>query len=256
VDLFNRYIVGVRQFGSLRILLRHSAPSPASLEALQRAFAALPDEDGLERDLMLRRARFIDQQSIGPGPSGMGGAAAFVFHPFLTRLARVQIEQYPDVIAAAREPWPDKFATLSTLAASSGAPRSDTSFLRGLLTGRGYVAAMSAAPVQAGLNLAIRRVAVATLAIERYRRAHGGAVPPSLQPLVPQFLPSVPIDPFSGKPIVYTPGTDRYLVYSVDVNRNDDGGQIYGTGSMNRMPLPKTRDFGIAVPLAPRPGAR
>jgi hypothetical protein len=245
-DLFSRFSVQMRQFGSLRILLRHTAPSAASLEALQRAFAGLPDEDGLDRDVMLRRARFIEQQT-SEGPPGVSGWQALVFHPFLTRMARLQLEQFPAVIAAARESWPDKFATLSTLAAQD-APRANRSALRAALTGRALnLAALSAAPSQAGLILAARRVAVATLAIERYRRAHGGALPPSLEAVVPAFMPAVPIDPFSGRPIAFKPVGGGYFVYSVDTNRKDDGPTLYGTGSMNPMPLPKLRDFGIRV---------
>jgi len=252
LETFNRYVTGVRQFGSLRILLRHSTPSAAALESLQRAFEALPDDDMLVRDLMLRRARLIDERSDAFFRGSVSAPAAFLFHPFLTRMVRIQIEQYPDVIAAARQPWPDKFATLSALAAVDG-PRNG-SYLRGALTGRGVnAAALSTAPAQAGLSLAVRRIAVATLAIERYRRAHGGALPPALDVLVPALMPAVPIDPFSGQPIPFKPAADGYFVYSVDMNRRDDGPTLYGTGSMNPMPVPRLRDFGINVPLTARP---
>jgi hypothetical protein len=124
--------------------------------------------------------------------------------------------------------------------------------LRSAVIGRlPNVAALSASPFAAGLNLAIRRVAVATLAVERYRRAHQGRLPTALDALVPQFLAAVPRDPFSGSPIVYKTSGDGYMVYSLDANKVDDGGAFYGTGSMNPMPQPKARDFGIKVPLTP-----
>jgi hypothetical protein len=252
-DLFSRYNIATRQFGSLRILLRHAAPSPAALEGLQQAFAELSDEDGVDRDLMLRRARLIEQQEDTLYPGGISRAAAFVFHPFLKYRVRVQIEQFPDVIAASRLPWPDKYSTLAAMAASV-TQGTNRSALRNMLSGRTInVAAMSAAPAFAGINLVVRRVAIATVAIERYRRAHGGALPASLGALVPAYLPAVPIDPFSGGAIVYKPSADGYLVYSIDANRIDNGGQLYGTGSMSTTAAPRTRDFGIKVPLAPRP---
>jgi hypothetical protein len=256
METFNRYVTGTRQLGSLRILLRHSTPSDAALESLQQAFAALPDEDTLVRELMLRRARLIDERSGGFFPGTVSGPAAFLFHPFLARMVRVQIELYPEAIAAARQPWPDKFATLSTLGASS-APRGGRSALRNALTGDWpNMAALSTSPDSAGRNLALRRVAVTTIAIERYRRRHAGRLPDALDALVPAYLSAVPRDPFSGGPIVYKPAGDSYQVYSVDTNRVDNGGSFYGTGSLNPMPQPKERDFGLKVPLTPRPVRR
>jgi hypothetical protein len=252
-EIFPGYIIGARQFGSLRVLLRHASPSEASLEALQRAFAELPDEDGLVRDLMLRRARMIELRLDGAVPGGLTKLATFVLHPFLLRSLRVRVEQFPDVIAAAREPWPDKFATLTTLASGTEVRPTRRSW-RDIIGGGPFNVALLAMPAQAGLNLAIRRLAVATLATERYRRAHGGAPPPNLTALVPLWLPRVPVDPFSGKPLVYRAMADGYLLYSVDINRLDDGGKLYGHGSLNPMPLPRVRDFGIDVPLTPKPG--
>jgi hypothetical protein len=253
-DLFNRYAVSLRQFGSLRILLRHAVPATASLEALQRAFAELPDEDGLDRDLIRRRAWLIEQREEAMAPGGISRTVGFLLHPFLVRAVRVQVEGFPEVIAAAREPWPAKFETLSALGAAN-APRATRSPRQQLIGPPVNLAALAASPAAAGVNVAVRRLAIATLAIERYRRVHG-AVPSDLSGLVPAFLPAVPIDPFTGQPFVYRAGSDAYLLYSVDVNRRDDGGQLYGIGSLNPMPLPRDRDFGIKVPLIARSVAR
>ena len=256
-SLFSRNQVASRQLGSLRILLRHTSPSAASLESLQRAFAQLPDEDGLVRDLMLRRSLLIEQGSRSLRPGGVPAGVAFLFQPFLTRAVRVQVEQFPEVLAAAREPWPDKFATLGALQGAAESPRSNRTYLRDILSGRvTNVAAISAFPVPAGQILAARRVAIAVLAVERHRRAHGGALPSSLDVLVPAFIPAVPMDPFTGKPLVFKPSADSYLLYSLDFNRNDDGGMLYGTGSMNPMPAPRQRDFGVRVPLEATRGAQ
>jgi hypothetical protein len=253
-DLFQRNSIGTRQFGSLRILLRHAAPSSASLEALQRAFAELPDEDGIDRDLMLRRARLLEQQTDGAYPGGITSAAVVIFHPFLVRMVRLQIEQFPEVIAASQLPWPDKYATLAAINGTVTQQARRSTPLGSIFRGSPLnLAAMSANPAAAGINLATRRVAIATLAVERYRRSHAGAPPPALAALVPALLPAVPIDPFSGSSIVYKPSADSYLVYSIDANRIDNGGVLYGTGSMSTNANPGTRDFGIKVPLTPRP---
>jgi hypothetical protein len=258
VDSFARSLLGARQLGSLRILLRHAAPSPASLEALQRAFAELPDEDGLDRELLLRRARLIEQLGDGGVPGEPPAPIGFLIHPFTMHRVRVQLEQFPEVIAAARQPWPDKLGSLAAIAERSPSNfRPGQSILRSLIAlTPPNIAALSAGSARGGLNLATRRIGVTAMAIERYRRAHAGTPPPDLAALVPALLPAVPLDPFTGHPLVYKPGPDAYALYSTDVNRLDDGGMLYGIGSLNPMPLPRTRDFGIKVPLKPQPGTQ
>jgi hypothetical protein len=50
--------------------------------------------------------------------------------------------------------------------------------------------------------------------------------PASLDLLVPEYLPTVPLDPLSteGKPLQYRLTDDGYLLYSVGMNRTDEGG--------------------------------
>ena len=102
-------------------------------------------------------------------------------------------------------------------------------------------------------ELASRRLAVTAIAAERYRRAHAGAPPPSLDALVPAFLPRVPEDPYSGQPLVLKPAADGYTIYSVDFDRRDDGGILYGFGAAQPKHVgPQSpRDLGIRVPLRP-----
>jgi hypothetical protein len=50
-------------------------------------------------------------------------------------------------------------------------------------------------------------------------------LPERLNDLVPEFSPSVPIDPCDGKPLRYHSNADgTYLLYSVAENGVDDGG--------------------------------
>jgi hypothetical protein len=61
------------------------------------------------------------------------------------------------------------------------------------------------------------------ISIEQYRRMHG-ELPTKLAQLVPEFLPTVPVDPFDGKPFRYLVDDLEIKVYSVGVNGIDDGG--------------------------------
>jgi hypothetical protein len=49
-------------------------------------------------------------------------------------------------------------------------------------------------------------------------------LPTKLAQLVPEFLPTVPVDPFDGKPFRYLVDDLEIKVYSVGVNGIDDGG--------------------------------
>ena len=61
------------------------------------------------------------------------------------------------------------------------------------------------------------------MAVERYRVAHGN-LPETADALVPEFIESVPIDPYSGEPIRYGLLPNGYVAYSVAKNGIDDGG--------------------------------
>lgn len=69
-----------------------------------------------------------------------------------------------------------------------------------------------------------QQMAVTAIAIQRYR-LRMGHVPPDLQALVPDFLPSVPRDCMDGKPLRYRRNPDdTFILYSVGENGIDDGG--------------------------------
>lgn len=67
------------------------------------------------------------------------------------------------------------------------------------------------------------RLVRTALAVERYRLAKG-ALPESLEVLVPEFLESVPRDLFGEGPVKYRKTDTGYMIYSVGEDREDDGG--------------------------------
>jgi hypothetical protein len=70
----------------------------------------------------------------------------------------------------------------------------------------------------------ILRSLAAACAVERYRMAHG-RLPATLEDLVPAFLPSVPTDPLTGKPLCYKPSESRsYLIYGTGWDQTDNAG--------------------------------
>jgi hypothetical protein len=91
----------------------------------------------------------------------------------------------------------------------------------------------------------VQRNQQVAFALAAYRGDHG-RYPEKLDALAPQYLAQVPGDLFSGEPLIYRPGEDRYLFYSVGVNGQDDGGRWYdddppGDDPGVRMPLPELK---------------
>lgn len=67
-----------------------------------------------------------------------------------------------------------------------------------------------------------------------------GSFPDSLDQLVPDYLDSVPFDPFVDKPLKLSSKHDRIIIYAVDDDMQDDGGDLDGDASM-------TSDCGIEL---------
>lgn len=58
-----------------------------------------------------------------------------------------------------------------------------------------------------------QQLARLVVALERFRR-EDDCFPTDLEALVPRYLDSVPLDPYSGEPMIYVQKTDGYLLYS------------------------------------------
>jgi hypothetical protein len=64
-------------------------------------------------------------------------------------------------------------------------------------------------------------------------RARTGSYPESLDAIAPELGGSLPADPFTGEAYQYQPSDDGFLLYSVGMNRIDDGGRHeFGSGDI------------------------
>jgi hypothetical protein len=69
-----------------------------------------------------------------------------------------------------------------------------------------------------------RSMTICAVSLKRYFLRHGN-FPSTLDALVPELLPSVPIDYMDGRPMKYRLRTDgSFALYSVGQDRKDDGG--------------------------------
>lgn len=69
--------------------------------------------------------------------------------------------------------------------------------------------------------------ASAAVAVERYRIDHG-AWPPSLEELVPAYLPTMPQDPYRGRPLTYRLANGGLTIYAWGPDGQDDEGRLDG----------------------------
>jgi hypothetical protein len=87
----------------------------------------------------------------------------------------------------------------------------------------------------------MRQMAIATLALNRYRLKQG-QFPDTLHQLVPEFLPDVPLDCMDGQPLRYHRDTEStWKLYSVGLNGLDEGGDASST--TNSLHLWQGRDL-------------
>jgi len=102
--------------------------------------------------------------------------------------------------------------------------------------------------------MAQRRMAAIALAIRLYEVDHGHR-PAQLAALVPNYLPNVPVDPFTpdGRPFGYRPLAERPLLYSVGVDGVDNGGQA--SGWKDERPDWQDADILFYLEPEPEPGA-
>lgn len=61
--------------------------------------------------------------------------------------------------------------------------------------------------------------------IEAYRLDHG-RLPAALADLVPDYMPELPVDPWTGKPLLYSVSGDANKLYAAGPNKQDDGGVV------------------------------
>jgi hypothetical protein len=258
----------------VQFVLSHVAPDASSLDQLSLAIAAADDDTQLTRFFLLAREGWIDSymrrigridESFGSaGMLGDGGSGLTlyrrIFRPLLARDLRRKLEGYARILEAAKTPWPDRLDRIVAATTPAGTLNQRLASLAGYPGDPGWIEdAESWWRLQhlriAAADLAGIRTARVAVAIERYRRAHAGDLPATLNELTPAVLPVIPVDPFSGKPVRFVRDATSYTVYSVGPNGADDGGDQAGTriaiNSATRGPEPRmTGDIGVRIRMS------
>lgn len=214
-------------------------------DILQRAFS---DEGGGHGRLTARGLGIVD--SLGPGGGGGPDAGDLALGPIsaaATPDRRELSEQYTRVMAEARARRDLPMWKWTVPLDDDAGPGVTATLLRVLLPAvDSFYAALQRS--EQG-----RDATLTAIALELYRRRHGDW-PASLADLIPDLLPAVPPDRMNGEPMRYAVRGGRPVLYSVGLDRDDDGGRVPADGPMvNFRWLTPAQ---VAEKLATRAGAR
>ncbi|MEP7309314.1 MAG: hypothetical protein ABJA98_27740 [Acidobacteriota bacterium] len=235
-------------------VLSATHPSPAELSRIGRALVDLDRDDGLTQWFLRRRAALFDSL-FGPGrdtwfltQAGFWQLGFFerLGRPWVDRAIRLRVETLSRVISALDQPWPQRRDAVESVY-DRGSPPGDgsTRITRFLAREREFKLPDVAMSHQIVDDLALIRVARLAVAIEAYRRAHREAMPARLDDLMPGYLDSLPVDPYSGQRFLFHAEARTYAVYSVGPNRRDDSGDF--TLLRFSQGVRESRDVGLRI---------
>ena len=179
--------------------------SPAQTRELMAALA------GLQTDTPLPRM-FCGERVTGMALFQENTALASAPDHFKRPNQAEYMKLMRQTIAAARKPFPDSMDTMDALAKVSRPP---------LISN--LAPALSAAFTQAARLQAEVRVVHVSLAL-RLAHSESGVWPGNLKVLVPKYVDKLPLDPFTGKPLLYKLSGAGCSVYSTGDDRDDNGG--------------------------------
>jgi hypothetical protein len=221
--------------------LSQGEASDAALRRIQSDFSREEKQPLLLYALRGERAHMfemLDRVSTGeirPGPfSGvLGGGAAMSVPLQIGAFGRhnqgVLLETMNQAVEIAKRPLPEQ----APLWARWSVERRPKGTISRILNSVAHEVQPFGESVAAAFqrSRAILRAGVVMAACERYRLAHK-RWPERLDQLVPQFLDSVPQDPYGGKPLRMARTQDGLVVYAVGADLKDDGGKFDPKGQV------------------------
>lgn len=230
IEMLVRVAICQVGMGNTERTLALCEPSDKALAELQAAFLAEAEVNRLKPALRGERAgldHFMTRVADGNVPlatvAGLMGAAPGVGEQALVWMYKVQYLTADHVFMLELfNKW---------IAATDAPPHTRPNFEKDIppkgirhLLSRGLMPAVEKCMHADTRCVASMRCAGAAVACERFRQARG-RWPESLAELGP-LLPTVPIDPYDGKPIRYVRVPGGAVVYSIGYDRQDDGGNI------------------------------
>jgi hypothetical protein len=220
VSLLVRTAIDRRAFEELERLIGIVAFSDARLNQLQDKLRAMQYGRGFYRALLGERVvQAVSFQNGLIAEDTFPGAGWASWQVFGRDAVASYLETMEQLVAASQSDWREANARVRQIADQFQEKVRFRQLMAALFI-TGYRDALRAASDV----VAKGRAADAAIAVELYFRRHGN-FPGQLDQLVPEFLPEVPQDPFTGEPLRYLIEEDGYVVYSVGSDGVDDGGK-------------------------------
>jgi len=161
---------------------------------------------------------FVDEK-LTRGYSAAGLLLLWLGRPLIKHDLIRGLLRYEEVEAQARRPF------YETKEFREKYEREIRAFPWHAILSRLAVPEMSAALLKQSTLEALALTARTGLACKIYKNQNG-RYPDDLADLVPGILPEVPVDPFTGKPLIYRLEGAGFIVYSLGSNEKDDGGRM------------------------------
>ncbi len=215
-------------------VLSLSRPSEPALRRLQIALEAEGRPDRALDEVVRDRTRYIEliwRRYYGTDPAfprnyrlPMRSVAETIARPWLTHKIVGVLQVWAALVDAAGVPWPRK-AQVSAAVLDRYRPEQHAP--PGRFDGigwSGYPFAVFKRAVDP-TPLIVDRASAVAVAIERFRSARG-TMPAALADLVPEYVTSLPVDPYTGRALLFRQAPRAYTIYSVGPNGRDDGGDL------------------------------
>ncbi|MDY7011381.1 MAG: hypothetical protein SVV80_11625 [Planctomycetota bacterium] len=231
------------------VILEFGRPSAESLGRLQDALEEAEESINLKRMWIAERVYSMEimRNLISGGrkleASGEGSLPmperwpSRLASPFARTMATRMLRVHARFITAAGKDWPEVLDAIRAIAAQQSPSAFDT-------FGQILTPAFERTAVILGRTLATVRSARLAIMIERYRHARG-KLPQSLAEIETETAQKSPLDPFTGKILIYRKTDDGYKVFSLGDDRKENTHEELNRGDV--------ADWGVHIRLLPAP---
>jgi hypothetical protein len=224
-------IIGIG-LNNLKYLLENATLTDEQLARLQLVFRQVDMQQGLDTGFQGELAMGYTATSWPIGPLMSGAAQSPLSNEEIARLAKqprrnpadaaLMLKFYRRLLEAGDE-------SLAQASDEADAIGDEMLQLQGSHRKVFYMHTLLTFPaVKSGINAFQRtsascQAADTCLAALRFRQAKQ-QWPDTLAQLVPEYLPAIPTDPYTGKPMVFKATDQEFKVYALGENKTDDGG--------------------------------